>query len=96
MSKPGDARRRRRGARPASFALAGEAVHRGHVVGEAALVLVQAHLDALRAPVREHAAHVLGDLGRADDQIGRVADPLLALVHLGQVGRPATLAPSAT
>ena len=65
--------------------LAGQSVHGGHVVGEAALVLVQADVHALRPPVREHLPHVLAHLGLADDQVGRVADPGLPLVHLGQV-----------
>ncbi len=56
-----------------------------HVESEAALVLVQAHGHALRAPVREEPFHVLVDLGLADDQLGAVPDPLLALERGGQV-----------
>ena len=50
-------------------------------------MLVQADGDALRAPVREEPLHVLVDLRRADDQLGAVADLLLALVTLRR-GRP--------
>src|SRR5439155_4355158 len=62
------------------LALRGETLYRRHVEGEPALVLVQAHRDALCAPVREERAHVAVDLGGADDELGAVADPLLALV----------------
>ena len=70
---------------PAARAFAGQSLHRRHVVGEAALLLVQADVDALRPPVREHRQHVLAHLALADDQLGRVADVLLPLVDLGQV-----------
>ena len=60
-------------------------VDRVHVEGEAALVLVQADRDALRAPVREERLHVRVDLGLADDQLGAVPDPLLAQECLRQI-----------
>ena len=63
-----------------------EALDRVHVEREAALVLVQAHGHALRAPVGEEPLHVRVHLGLAEDQLGAVADPLLALVGLRQVG----------
>ena len=66
-------------------ALAVQALDGVHVEGEPALVLVQAHGHALRAPVREEPLHVLVDLGLADDQLGAVPDPLLALERGGEI-----------
>ncbi len=65
--------------------LSGETVQRGHVVGEAALLLVQADMHSLGAPVGEHRLHVVAHLGLADDQLRRVPDPGLPLVHLGEI-----------
>ena len=67
-------------------ALAVEPLDRVHVEGETALVLVQAHGHALRAPVGEERLHVRVHLGLAEDQLGAVADPLLPLVGRRQVG----------
>src|SRR6266571_4850940 len=67
------------------FALPDEAQHRRHVEGEAALVLMEADGDALRAPVRKERLHVGVDLRRTDDQLRAVADLLLPLVRCDQV-----------
>ena len=56
-----------------------------HVEREPALALVQADRDALRAPVGEEGLHVGVDLGLADEELGAVADPLLALEGGGEV-----------
>ena len=66
-------------------ALVAQAGDRLEVEREAALVLVQAHGDALRAPVREEFLHVRVDLRLAEVEIGAVADPLMALVDGGEV-----------
>ncbi len=58
---------------------------RVEVEREAALLLVQADRDVLRAPVGEELLHVRVDLGLAEDQLGLVADPLMALVDLREV-----------
>ena len=62
-----------------------EPEHRLAVEREAARVLVQAYAQARRAPVVEQAAHVLGYLVLAHDQLRWVADALLALVDLHEV-----------
>ena len=67
-------------------ALVAKPEHRLHVEREPALVLVQADRHALRAPVREEPLHVGVDLGLAGDQLGAVADPLVALEDGRQVG----------
>ena len=72
---------RARGAR-----LVGQSEHRLLVEREAAAVLVQADGQAVRAPVGVERAHVRGDLRLAGDQRRVVADPLVALVHLDEVG----------
>ena len=60
-------------------------VDRVHVEGEAALVLVQADRDALRAPVGEEPLHVRVDFILADDQLRAVPDPFLASERLPEV-----------
>ena len=65
--------------------LVGEAEHRLAVERVAAGVLVQADGQAGRAPVGVQAAHVRLDVLLADDQLGGVPDPLLALVHCDQI-----------
>ena len=67
------------------LALAERARRRTPVEGEAALVLVEADGDALRAPVREERLHVSVDLGLAEDQLRAVADPLVPLVDGDEV-----------
>ena len=71
--------------RAGQLRLAGEPVHRLAVEREPAAMLVQAGREPLRAPVGIERAHVRGDLGLAGDQLGVVADPLVALVDLDQV-----------
>ena len=66
-------------------ALVAQAHHRLDVEGEAALVLVEADRDALRAPVGEELLHVRVDLGLAEVEVGAVADPLVALEDRGEV-----------
>ena len=66
--------------------LVGQPEHRLPVEREAAAVLVQADGQALGAPVGVEPAHVRGDGGLAGDQLGVVADPPVALVHLDEVG----------
>jgi hypothetical protein len=46
---------------------------------------VQADAEAGRAPVGEERAHVVGNLGLPQDQVGLVADPLLALVDRREI-----------
>ena len=65
--------------------LRGEPEHRVAVEREAAGLLVQADAQPGRAPVGEQLAHVRRHLGLAEDQLGVVADPLLALEHRRQV-----------
>ena len=60
--------------------LAGEAVHRGHVVRVAAPLLVQDGSDALRLPVVEQARHVFLAVLGAFDEVGLIADRFLLLV----------------
>ena len=67
-------------------ALVAKPEHGLHVEREPALVLVQAGRDALRAPVREERFHVAFDVVLAGDQLGAVADPLVALMDGGEVG----------
>ena len=66
-------------------ALVPQAGDRLEVEREAALVLVQAHGDALGAPVGEELLHVRVDLGLAEVEIGAVPDSLVALVDGGEV-----------
>ena len=62
-----------------------QALDRLPVEREAAAVLVEADAEAGRAPVGEERAHVGGHVGLPQDQLGLVADPLLALVDGGEV-----------
>ena len=66
-------------------ALVAQPEHRLDVEREAALVLVETDGHALRAPVGKERLHVRVDLGLARDQLGAVADPLLALETCGEV-----------
>ena len=52
---------------------------------ESALLLVQADGHVLRAPVGEELLHVRVDLGLAEDQLGVVADALVALEDRRQI-----------
>ena len=63
-----------------------QAVHGVLVERKAALALMQAHAQPGSAPVTEERAHVGAHLGLAQDQLGVVADALLALVHGAEVG----------
>ena len=67
---------------PAASAFDASPLHRVRVEGEAAPVLVQADGQAGRAPVGEQSPRMWSrHLGLAQDQLGLVADPLLALVR---------------
>ena len=66
-------------------ALVPQSEHGLDVEREPALMLVKADRHPLRAPVREERLHVRVDLGRACDELGAVADPLLALERLGEI-----------
>ena len=65
--------------------LAGEALDRLTVERVAAGVLVQADGQPGRAPVGVQRAHVRFDVLLSEEQLGGIADPLLALVHRDQV-----------
>ncbi len=60
-------------------AFAVKALDRVHVECEAALVLVEARGDTLRAPVGEEGFHVRVDVRLPEDQLRAVSDPLLSL-----------------